>query len=162
MKILRLITILALLVIALVLIEVSKKTPPVQEKNVLINGETESQVDIRGCYVARQQKDVYTLNIESIEGENVTGKLTYDNYQKDSSSGTITGTFDGNMLIGIYDFRSEGMDSIRDVAFKKTADGFIQGFGEVEAEGNRERLVSTDNLNYENSPEYIAESCTAE
>lgn len=91
--------------------------------------------DIEGCYVARNNKDVYTLRVEKQEGQNVTGSLDFNNYQKDSSQGSFQGTYHNGLLLGAYSFQSEGMDSEMQVAFKKGDEGFIRGYGELDEEG---------------------------
>lgn len=157
MKVFRLVLILALLIVALILIRVSKNAPTTQNEPVAPEPQTTSS--IQGCYVARQSKDVYTLKVDKIENNQVSGTLSYQNYQKDSSQGSLDGTYNGEMLVGDYAFRSEGMDSVRQVAFKKTDDGFIQGFGEIQMQDGKERLVDLNNLSYDHSPEYIEEEC---
>lgn len=119
-------------------------------------GQNESIV---GCYVATIAKDVYTLKIESHEGLTVAGTLAYKNFEKDSSSGTLTGVYDGTVLLGDYSFNSEGMTSLAQVAFKKTLDGFVRGFGDTQTVGNKEMLIDTTNLSYENSPTFVKTAC---
>lgn len=112
-----------------------------------------------GCYVATLAKDVYTMKITSQDGIQVTGTLAYKNFEKDSSSGSLVGVYDGTMLLGDYSFNSEGMDSISEVAFKKTPEGFVRGFGTTKTVGNKETLVSTTNLSYDNSPVFVKTAC---
>jgi hypothetical protein len=114
---------------------------------------------IIGCYVATIAKDVYSMNITSQEGIAIEGTLAYKNFEKDSSSGTLVGIYDSQMLLGDYSFASEGMDSVAQVAFKKTPEGFIRGFGPTETMGNKEVLTDTSNLTYENSPTFVKTQC---
>lgn len=93
---------------------------------------------ILGCYVAHLQKDIYTLVIQSENNGIITGALAYNNYQKDSSSGSFNGTLADNILLGNYSFDSEGMHSDRQVIFKKVGNSFIQGFGPVKIVDNKE------------------------
>lgn len=95
----------------------------------------EEVASILGCYVARIGQDVYTMNIQSENGGNVSGTLDFDNFEKDSSSGVFTGTYKDGILLGDYAFQSEGMDSIMQVIFKKSGDDFVRGYGEVNQEG---------------------------
>ena len=105
--------------------------------------------DILGCYVSRTGKDVYTLNISEQKGEEVYGKLAFKNWEKDSSSGTFDGTYKDGFLLGDYAFRSEGMDSVMQVAFKRIEGGFVRGYGEVNAEGTE--FVDPAKLTYDES-----------
>lgn len=114
---------------------------------------------IEGCYVARLSKDVYILNIQSENEGQIAGTLAYNNFEKDSSRGIINGTFSNNLLIAEYAFSSEGMDSIRQVAFKKTGDNFVQGFGPVTVEGSRESFVDLTQVTFTNSPIFEKSDC---
>jgi len=87
---------------------------------------------IRGCYVAHLAKDVFTLEVQTQQGENVSGILDINNYEKDSSSGTFNGTYKDGILFGEYSFRSEGMDSVSQIIFKKEGNGFLRGYGKVD------------------------------
>ncbi len=103
-----------------------------------------------GCYVAKFDKDLYTLEINKEEGSKVSGMLAYNNYQKDSSSGTFEGTYDGNILLGNYSFDSEGMHSDRQLIFKRLPDGgFNEGFGPVKVVGNKETLEDLSKVTYD-------------
>jgi hypothetical protein len=109
-----------------------KNTEPKVTDNNPPAGETSS---IAGCYVSRTGKDVYTLQVKPEEGNSVSGSLSFQNFEKDSSSGTFNGTYDDGILLGDYAFRSEGMDSVMQVIFKKSGDDFIRGYGDVNADG---------------------------
>lgn len=111
--------------------------------------ETMNEEDIVGCYVATLAKDVYTININSQIGESVKGTLTFDNFEKDSSSGTFEGTYKDGILFGEYSFQSEGMDSVMQVIFKKQGNDFVRGFGPVNATGDA--FVDVNDVTYDTS-----------
>ena len=116
--------------------------------------------NIVGCYVSRTGRDVYTLNISEQEGDEVYGKLAFKNYQKDSSSGTLDGTYKDGVLLGEYAFQSEGMDSVNQVAFKRSGSDFIRGYGEMNSEGDK--FVDPSALTYDGSSSlnvFKKESC---
>ena len=133
-----------LFVLAIVIIVIGKN-------NTAVSPVVESpQVNvIKGCYVATLSKDVYTLNIQSQENEQVSGALSFKNFQKDSSSGTFVGTYNNDILLGDYSFNSEGMSSVLQVAFKKSENGFIRGFGDMDSTGTR--FADVANLTYDDS-----------
>ena len=123
-----------------------------QNKTEVVNTpplSSEQTSSIAGCYAAVTGKDIYTLRIESQEGENFSGTLAFKNFQKDSSSGTFVGTYRNGILLGDYAFRSEGMDSVMQVAFKRVGDNFIRGYGEVSMTGNR--FADVNKLTYDAS-----------
>jgi hypothetical protein len=137
----------------------SKKNETV---NIVVDNNPAPQISsIKGCYVAHLSKDVYVLDIESQTDGSVTGMLAYNNYQKDSSSGSFTGTYDGSILLGNYSFDSEGMHSDRQVIFKKADNGFIQGFGAVTTIGNKEVFTDPQAVTYDPKSTFVAsENCT--
>ena len=90
----------------------------------------------RGCYVANLSKDVYTLNIQSQIGDEVSGILVFKNFEKDSSSGPFVGTLKDGILLADYTFQSEGMTSKMKVIFKKQGNAFLRGYGEMNASGD--------------------------
>lgn len=100
-----------------------------------------------GCYQAGNDRDVYTLAIESFDNDTVSGSLDFDNYEKDSSSGEFVGTFQDDILIGDYTFTSEGLLSTMQVAFKKQGDYFVRGYGPVDETGTR--FADVANITYE-------------
>ncbi len=104
---------------------------------------------IIGCYVAVISNDVYTLAIDSQEGEAVSGALEFKNYQKDSSKGLFVGTYKDNILLGDYRFQSEGMQSVMQVIFKKSGDNFIRGYGDLNTEGTR--FTNLNTITYDES-----------
>lgn len=112
-------------------------------RRALAPGPVVTQESVVGCYAMNSDKDVYTLNITSQEDIQVSGALAFKNYEKDSSRGTFAGTYNQGILLGDYAFQSEGMDSVMQVAFKKSGDDFIRGYGPVTDEGTRFADVNT-------------------
>jgi hypothetical protein len=89
------------------------------------------------CYQYIKNKDTASLKI-NIEGEELTGNLNYNLFEKDRNSGTIAGEMKGDTIIAEYTFDSEGMRSVREVVFVKRADGNIyEGTGEVMEKGGK-------------------------
>ncbi|MOA11455.1 hypothetical protein D3C78_1313980 [compost metagenome] len=89
------------------------------------------------CYQYIKNKDTASLKI-NIEGEELTGDLNYNLFEKDRNSGTIAGEMKGDTIIAEYTFDSEGMRSVREVVFVKRVDGNIyEGTGEVMEKGGK-------------------------
>lgn len=120
---------------------------PVTEENPSVAKED----SLVGCYVAHLSKDVYTLNIQSSNNTEVIGALAYNNYQKDSSSGSFKGTFQNDILLGKYSFDSEGSHSERQVIFKKIGDNFIQGFGPAKLVDGEETFDPISSVVYDSN-----------
>ena len=117
-----------------------------------------------GCYVAHLAKDVYALDIQSDTNGAVKGTLAFNNAEKDSSSGTFTGTYtDADAtLLGDYTFNSEGVQSVRQVIFKKEGNTFVEGFGATTVVGNRESFTAPINVTFDTSAVFMPSSgCSA-
>lgn len=82
------------------------------------------------CYVYIKGKDTATLNL-LVTGTVATGNLDYKWFEKDKNSGSIAGEMRGDTLIANYTFSSEGTTSIRQVAFLKKGDQYVEGFADV-------------------------------
>lgn len=70
------------------------------------------------CYAYENGNDTVQMSL-NINGERVTGELTYMLFEKDSNRGQVKGTFSGDTLTADYTFQSEGMRSVREVIFVK-------------------------------------------
>ncbi|MEO5635131.1 MAG: hypothetical protein ABIS26_02290 [Candidatus Paceibacterota bacterium] len=114
-----------------------------------------SDQSILGCYVAKLSKDVYTLKIESEKNNNVSGMLAFNNYQKDSSAGTFTGTYEGDILLGNYSFDSEGMHSDRQVIWKKVGNNFVEGFSAIKMVNGKEVFEDVSQVTYDPKSTFI-------
>lgn len=117
--------------------------------------------NVVGCYVGRQAKDRYIIDITYQKGIDIKAKIAYLNYQKDSSLGTFIGTYEKGILTGIYSFNSEGMDSRRELFFRQVNQGFVPGYGKIEVVGDEVRLRRPLNLTWNISFLYLPSSdCT--
>ncbi|WP_316814012.1 hypothetical protein [Pedobacter heparinus] len=89
------------------------------------------------CYVYIKNRDTASLKL-NIDGEELTGELNYNLFEKDSNKGKIAGEMKGDTIIAEYTFDSEGMRSVREVVFVKKDDGNIyEGTGEVMEKGGK-------------------------
>jgi hypothetical protein len=95
------------------------------------------------CYSGSIKKDTILMNL-TIKGNEVTnGKLSYKFYEKDKNQGTLVGELKGDTLIADYTFMSEGTSSVREVAFLKKGDSYIEGFGDV-VDDNKGKVTFKD------------------
>lgn len=159
-KFAKIISILALLLILIIGALMYSRKNDVVNTNV----DEPTQVissSIKGCYVARLSKDVYTLVIRSEDGQSVSGVLSYNNYEKDSSSGPIKGIFANDILLVDYSFNSEGMDSNSQLIFKRVGDSFIQGFGNVKIVDGKEVFDNISTVTYDSKSKFVkSDDCT--
>ena len=102
------------------------------------------------CYVGVINRDTVLLNV-NITDTLVTGGLIYNFYEKDDNKGSVTGKMTSDTIIADYKFYSQGMESMRQVAFLKKDSVMIQGFGPMTERGGKMVFVSTNEINFNNS-----------
>src|SRR5882757_5341997 len=104
---------LFLLVVAVFLLSCNDGSTkaPVAEKNAIDSAAAY-------CYYSARNRDTVFLHI-NVAGNKVTGDLEYNLYEKDKNKGSIQGMLKGDTLIAEYTFLSEGIESVREVAFLK-------------------------------------------
>lgn len=86
--------------------------------------------EISDCYAYQAAKDSAFLRIDILEDDMAVGKLSYALFEKDRNEGDFVGTIQGDKIFAHYTFNAEGK-SVREVAFRKAGDGWVEGFGEV-------------------------------
>ncbi|MDQ3142733.1 MAG: hypothetical protein M3Q56_10860 [Bacteroidota bacterium] len=88
----------------------------------------------------------------------VNGDLAYNFYEKDKSKGTLTGTMNGDTLFAQYTFMSEGMESVREVAFLKKGNDFVEGYGEMDKETGT-KFLDKNNIDFSGNSLLKQTSC---
>ncbi len=99
------------------------------------------------CYAAVTAADSVTLRLVNTNGD-ITGELTYNNQEKDDNIGTVMGQMHGDTLLADYTFMSEGTESVRQVAFLKKGDGFVEGYGDAEERDGKMIFTNTAALDF--------------
>jgi hypothetical protein len=118
-------------------------------------GSTSQAKAITGCFEATLSADHYFLEIVSVNGKKVKARVSFQNASKDSSHGTFAATYSSKTLKGIYNFKSEGMNSRRELIFKKTARGWQEGFGDVVVNGNLESFKDSKKITWDTQYEFL-------
>jgi hypothetical protein len=126
-------------------------TPSSSSPSPSTSSPSPTQVNIVGCYGVWQGKNHYNLDIISVTGSHVVGRMTYDNYQFDSSQGEYVGEYSNNQLLGIYSFVAEGAFSRRDLIFKRVGGSFIEGFGDMQTIGNYDHLLDPSSVTWDSA-----------
>jgi hypothetical protein len=104
----------------------------------------------KNCYQFINNRDTVTLNTVN-QNDSITGYLSYSYFEKDKSSGEISGKMTGDLLVADYVFESEGTTSVRQVAFKKSGDTFLEGYGDLEERDGKTYLKNPESLDYSHS-----------
>lgn len=118
----------------------------------------EANSDLSGCYLRVLKRDTLALSIQQ-KGKAVTGTLSFDNFEKDGSTGTVTGKIDNNVLKLIYSFQSEGMHSVMEVYFKIQDTALIHGIGEVATKSDTTYYLHPDSINYPSTNRLVKIDC---
>ncbi len=103
---------------------------------------------ISECYHYATPNDTIKLKLIHV-GESITGTLVYKLHEKDKNVGTIQGSMHGDTLIANYTFISEGIRSVRQVAFKKEGQSFSEGHGIQIAYNDRFIFKHIDSLQFD-------------
>jgi hypothetical protein len=111
-----------------------------------------------GCYVQIAGRDTANLQIEN-KDSSVTGSLSYNIFQKDRNDGTLQAEISGDILTGWYLFKSEGIISVRQVAWKINGDELWQGTGEVAQKNDTMFFSNPDRLLYDSTRPFKKVAC---
>ena len=103
--------------------------------------------DLSGCYRRVIARDTFIARLQLL-ADSVTGSLLFDNFEKDGSSGNISGRLDKGIIKLLYSFRSEGMNSVMEVYFKKQGDALIRGTGEMATRGDTSYFVNPAKIDF--------------
>lgn len=107
-----------------------------------------SEEPLKGCYIAVIKRDTFQLAITEVKGNQISGSLIYNFWEKDRSKGTFTGEYNNGILMANYVFNAEGTTSERPVVFKKVPEGFVEGFGETKTKGSKEVFANPDAVEF--------------
>lgn len=102
------------------------------------------------CYQYNSNQDSVLLHLNPV-GDSVKGQLIYAFAEKDRNLGTISGQMKGDTLFADYTFLSEGQKSVREVAFLKKDQTWIEGYGEVTTNGQKSTFTNKAALKFDNS-----------
>ncbi len=111
------------------------------------------------CYWQIMQRDTFVA-VFSKTGASVSGKLTFDNFQKDGSSGSISGLTDNDIMKLWYSFESEGMNSTMEVWFKIDGDNLLRGTGEMSVRSDSSYFSNPGAVNFKSDQELKKVDCS--
>ena len=124
-----------------------------EEKQVVTEQEMEQPeitIQDKECFLwTSKGKDTIKMSMITANGGNVSGDLEYNFFEKDGNTGKFSGVAKGDTLYVTYDFESEGMKSTRESAFLRQGNNLIEGFGEVETNGNAQTFKDKKTLKFD-------------
>lgn len=137
------------------IVEANADTTVVKDASV-----TRVPVQWGGCYSWVINKDSALLQLK-VSDSMVSGQLRYDWNEKDRNSGTIKGVVHDSLIIVDYTFQSEGMTSVREVAFKLKGDSIVEGFGDYNTGSDTLRFKHTATLQFQTDRAFEKVPCAA-
>ena len=99
------------------------------------------------CYRYATNSDTVSLKLIHV-GNSITGTLVYNLKEKDQNKGTIQGAMRDSVLVADYTFMSEGVQSVRQVAFKLEGNTFIEGYGDGFDKNGKVIFKNLDSLTF--------------
>ena len=101
------------------------------------------------CYLGIHKKDTVSMSL-NIKGNQVSsGELSYKFFEKDKNEGTLIGEMKGDTLFADYIFMSEGVTSVRQVAFLKNENIYTEGYGDIEENSKKTFFKNTKELKFD-------------
>ncbi|MCH5716835.1 hypothetical protein [Niabella hibiscisoli] len=110
------------------------------------------------CYLFIAAKDTYALKI-NIADTVVKGTAVFRNFEKDSNYGTVEGAMNGDVMHLWYNFQSEGMNSVRELYFKKNGDQLITGISNEATRADTAYMPDAKAVSY-TGPVYVKGNCS--
>ena len=111
-----------------------------------------------GCYAQIAGRDTANLQIEN-KGGSVSGALSYSIFQKDRNDGTLQAERSGDFLTGWYLFKSEGIISVRQVAWKIKGSELWPGTGGMMERNDTMFFSLPDKLQFDSTRSFKKVDC---
>ena len=102
---------------------------------------------IAGCYMRVLKRDTMLLHLQQ-NGETVLGKMNFDNYEKDGSTGTVSGVIENDIVKLWYNFQSEGMNSVMELYFKAADSSMVHGVGPMRNKADTAYFTDHSKIDY--------------
>lgn len=158
----------AITILSVLLINCNKKTDTANSTansdSLPMNTETESEKQIDTldaktyCYMSVTGKDSVFVSIDDNLGT-LSGKMSYKNFEKDSSKGELSGFKSGDTLKVTYEFASEGMTSKRDIFFIQKDNMLIEGIGNHKDDNGIMRYSDEKKIDYKGGQNLKSADC---
>lgn len=111
-----------------------------------------------GCYEMVIGEDTAGLNLV-VRGDSVSGNLFYHWKMRDHNDGTFRGRIQDSVIYAMYTFQSEGIQSVREVAFKSRGDSILQAYGEIVSVRDTMQFRFRENLVYDTKHPFVKKAC---
>ena len=126
----------ALLILTLIALVACNNNAKTDNQSLTTEESTENLTLETGCYEYKIDGNNIKMEITEV-GDNVKANLNIAYAEKDANQGTFEGKLNGDKLIGIYTFTSEGAESTREMAFLVKDQQLIEGYGDLNENGTK-------------------------
>lgn len=113
---------------------------------------------LEGCYEMIIEHDTATLQL-NVRDTVVTGSLVYDWHEKDRNRGRLQGVVRHGRILADYTFESEGLTSVREVAFRIQDSTLLPGNGELSEQNGKVVFTNPDQLHYDSVHPFLKIPC---
>ncbi|WP_394775326.1 hypothetical protein [Flavobacterium sp.] len=140
-----------------------KKDQVAEPVQIQSNAPKEAEIAVPAgdqCYASASNNIAISFNVNS--HQEVNGKLTYNISGKDKNEGTLIGNMKGDTLIADYTFMSEGVTSVRQVAFLQNEGTYIEGYGDVVDANGKVSFKDNSKLKFDQTNTLLKVNCKAE
>ncbi len=110
------------------------------------------------CYAQRTSTDTIQLSFTQNDST-VNGRLSINRSGKDRNNGTFIGEMKGDTLLALYSFQSEGITSVREIAFLRKENVMIEGYGPISQRNGKSIFTDHAKLTFDAKMELIKLPC---
>ena len=112
----------------------------------------------KGCYVYNDNRSTISLQVLK-KGDSIIGTLLFALAKKDKNTGRFIGRIKDSVLMADYTFESEGVESVREVAFRIKNDTLLQGYGPTEMKGEKQVFTRPSSLTFNTEFPLVKKPC---
>jgi hypothetical protein len=140
--------------------KVNEQKPQNQPDTLAVNNNSVINADttISGCYTQVFNRDTAYLQLE-IKDSNITGPLTYNIFQKDRNEGSIKAEIADSLITGWYLFKSEGIISVRQVAWRIKPGQLWPATGKMIQRNDTTMFANPDKLEFDSKRPFVKVKC---
>lgn len=114
--------------------------------------------DMSGCFWQIKGRDTLVAWLAQTENT-IMGKLSFDNFEKDGSSGMVHGTVEGDIIKLWYSFESEGMKSVMEVWYKKQGDSLLRAVGPSAVNADSSYFTDHNAIKFDGKQSFVKVDC---
>ncbi len=138
----------------------STQTTTVENTEVKVEDTEPVTAPVTGetCYGSKTGNSSVEMSL-NVNGNMVTGNLNYLPEAKDKNMGTLKGKMMGDTLLADYTFMSEGVESVREVIFLKSGDGYKEGYGPAKDQNGKMIFEDLKKIDFSQSVPLVKVDC---